>query len=244
MGSQNYSTYQKCASCDSQIEIRIIGNKNNPEHGMPIVRHRKKQFCSVECQNIWQNSIPWEDRIGKERAEAIRLERSEQLKKNNPHNDPEVAEKISIGIKKYLKENPDARIGENNGFYGKTHSKETIEHWIDTKSGKLSYDEEQQQKQKNNTPKKENHPNWLGGISNGEYGMEFDKNLKKEIKESYNYTCQLCKIETEILDVHHIDYDKTNNTKNNLIPLCKVCHGKTNYNREKWKEIFEFIQNS
>ena len=29
-----------------------------------------------------------------------------------------------------------------------------------------------------NTLRKENHPNWLGGISNGEYGLEFNKELK------------------------------------------------------------------
>jgi hypothetical protein len=38
-------------------------------------------------------------------------------------------------------------------------------------------------------------------------------------------------------DVHHIDYDKANCAKENLITLCEVCHGRTNYNRDYWKNI-------
>jgi hypothetical protein len=34
-------------------------------------------------------------------------------------------------------------------------------------------------------------------------------------------------------------YDKRNNNINNLISLCRPCHAKSNYNREKWIEYFK-----
>ena len=41
--------------------------------------------------------------------------------------------------------------------------------------------------------------------------------------------------------LHHIDYNKFNNNEDNLVSLCDICHGKTNYNREKWIKIFKNI---
>ena len=41
-----------------------------------------------------------------------------------------------------------------------------------------------------------------------------------------------------VLDVHHIDYNKLNCKKSNLITLCKQCNNRANYNRECWKKIY------
>lgn len=90
--------------------------------------------------------------------------------------------------------------------------------------------------------KLENHPNWLGGKSFESYGMEFNNKLKKRIRERDNYTCQECGIlENELgykLACHHIDYDKKNNSIDNLISLCKSCHAQTNWNRKDWTKYF------
>lgn len=89
----------------------------------------------------------------------------------------------------------------------------------------------------------ENHPQWLDGISFEPYGVDFNKGLREEIRERDNYTCQECsKTQEELgwkLDVHHIDYDKTNNNPENLICLCRSCHAKTNFNREDWKMYYQ-----
>lgn len=37
--------------------------------------------------------------------------------------------------------------------------------------------------------------------------------------------CQICK-ETEVLDLHHLDNDNTNNTPSNLVVICPNCHAK------------------
>lgn len=89
----------------------------------------------------------------------------------------------------------------------------------------------------------ENNHNWRGGISSESYGSEFNDELRDQIRNRDNYICQECGIMQEDLeynlDVHHIDYDKTNNRPENLISLCRSCHMKTNYNREDWIKYFE-----
>jgi len=89
----------------------------------------------------------------------------------------------------------------------------------------------------------ENAPNWRGGISNEPYPFNFNKELKKLIRQRDNYKCQLCGMpeceNIQKLDIHHIDYDKKNLNPNNLISLCRSCHMKTNYNREYWKRYFD-----
>ena len=87
----------------------------------------------------------------------------------------------------------------------------------------------------------ENHPNWLGGKSFEPYGLEFNGLLKRRIRGRDNYTCQICGCagNGRKLDVHHIDYDKKNNSEDNLVCLCSRCHGKTNFNRGAWKAYFK-----
>lgn len=86
-------------------------------------------------------------------------------------------------------------------------------------------------------------PNWMGGISFEPYPVVFNANYKNRIREKDNNVCQVCeKTEKENgkkLDVHHIDYNKENIKKDNLISLCKKCHVKTNFNRECWINYFK-----
>lgn len=93
------------------------------------------------------------------------------------------------------------------------------------------------------TNRGENHPNWRGGYSLKHYPQEFNKELKKKIRERDDHTCQECnKTEQELgytLICHHIDYNKKNNSDDNLISLCRSCHAKTNFNRENWTEYYK-----
>ncbi len=53
------------------------------------------------------------------------------------------------------------------------------------------------------------------------------KLLHKSIKHERNYTCEYCGeiyLETNKLQVHHIDLNPKNNDLNNLIVLCIDCH--------------------
>lgn len=76
-----------------------------------------------------------------------------------------------------------------------------------------------------------NNAQWKGGVfflKKG-YSPEFNKRLKRKIRERDSYTCQKCGIsESETyrkLDVHHKDFNKYNTSDDNLITLCHTCHG-------------------
>lgn len=88
----------------------------------------------------------------------------------------------------------------------------------------------------------ENHPRWLDGRSFEPYPKEFTKSLKREIRRLDGEICQLCGIKQKdsarILDVHHIDYNKYNCSKSNLITLCRGCNSKVNVERGFWMRFF------
>lgn len=95
-----------------------------------------------------------------------------------------------------------------------------------------------------------NAPNWRGGISKTPYSSNW-KSIAKTIRKRDSYRCQHCGItQTELLsnnkyrlNVHHIDYDKTNNDYYNLISLCGNCHEQTNFNRNYWKDLYFKLMN-
>lgn len=86
-------------------------------------------------------------------------------------------------------------------------------------------------------------PGWKGGIAYLPYTSNFNNRLKEEIRDRDSHICQLCGVpESECLiklPIHHIDYDKGNGNKENLISLCNSCNSKTNFNREYWQVYFE-----
>jgi len=227
---------KNCETCNKELPVCKIGKRK----GQPL--RSKQRFCSKDCLDKWQREVMWEDRIGKERATEIRCERSQQSSgDNNPSKNPEVAQKISKSLSLYLKENP--RIGEKNPFFGKEHTEEYKKWASESRKGKWAYDYEGYLKQYQNAPRKENHPNWKGGSSNGDYDCGFDSVKKALIKTRDNFVCQICGCDenTQLLRVHHIDYDKQNSDEKNLITLCMSCHSKTNWRRESWIQFFKPI---
>lgn len=119
---ENY-IIKKCEYCDNKIKLKIDSRKNSITYGEILKSHKKRRFCSVECVNNWQKDVKWEDRIGKEAADRIRLETSKRMVGDkNPSKNKEVSKKISESLKKYLQKNP--RIGNKNPFFGKHHTEE------------------------------------------------------------------------------------------------------------------------
>ncbi len=73
------------------------------------------------------------------------------------------------------------------------------------------------------------NPHWKGGIS---YNRGKDwKQIRKQIWERDNYTCQICGRTNCRIHAHHIiPYLATcDNSPNNLISLCVSCHMKLEY---------------
>ena len=125
-------------------------------------------------------------------------------------------------IKDWYMKHPSCHRMEDNPFYGKKHSNETIRKI----KNKLSL---------------EGSPSWRGGISFEPYGIEFNNELKGQIRKRDNHACQLCGIKQNgrAHDVHHVDYNKKNNRQENLVSLCHKCHMKTNHNRNNWINEFK-----
>ena len=92
----------------------------------------------------------------------------------------------------------------------------------------------------------ENAANYINGKGNEPYSIEFTVELKEQIRERDNHECQCCGMTEEehiivngrLLHVHHIDYNKQNCEKINLITLCQGCNIRANYNRDYWKELY------
>lgn len=67
----------------------------------------------------------------------------------------------------------------------------------------------------------------------------FNQKTRKRVLEIKEYKCELCGItcwneKPIVLEVHHIDGDRTNNFINNLLLLCPNCHALTdNYGNKK-----------
>ena len=95
----------------------------------------------------------------------------------------------------------------------------------------------------------EKHYNWKGGTSKEGYTYQFRYKLREKIRKLYQYRCQQCfRHQDELYDsngkkyklsVHHIDYNKKNNSISNLIPLCSNCHTQTNFKRNDWINYFK-----
>jgi hypothetical protein len=115
-------------------------------------------------------------------------------------------EAISRTLKEWHQNNP-------NAFLGKQHTQATKERLREANTGKF---------------RGEDGPNWQGGVSSLPYGKEWTRWLRQAIRQRDGNACRFCSRTHGKMDVHHIDFDKDNNTPTNLICLCASCHGKAN----------------
>jgi hypothetical protein len=84
-----------------------------------------------------------------------------------------------------------------------------------------------------------NSPTWKGGKSFEPYCIKFNKKVKFDVRNRFDFKCFECGCEEghKAHAVHHIDYNKNsicNGKEWPLIPLCPSCHSKTNCNRWFW----------
>lgn len=82
-----------------------------------------------------------------------------------------------------------------------------------------------------------NHQNWKDGRSFEPYTKEWTEELRRFIRKRDKYICQKCGKKGKT--VHHIDYNKKNCNKDNLITLCNKCNSKVNFNRIMWTIYFQ-----
>ena len=95
-----------------------------------------------------------------------------------------------------------------------------------------------------------NNPNYMHGLGNSPYSLEFTDKLKYDIRKRDNFTCQCCGLKEKDhlrgnkyinLIVHHIDYNKDNCHTFNLITTCNKCNTIANGNRDYWFAYYTYI---
>jgi hypothetical protein len=77
----------------------------------------------------------------------------------------------------------------------------------------------------------ERNHRFIDGRSHIDYPEVWNKSLKRQIMERDKFTCQYCGKYPTKLCVHHIDCNKQNCKEDNLIALCRKCHGQI-HNKE------------
>ena len=193
-----------------KIGLAISGS-NNPFYGKTHTEETKRKLSELAKGRTYS-----EETLRK-MGEASRGRKHSEESKRKIGN----ANRGKHYSKESRKKMSDAKRGIvpwNKGGVG-IYSRETLEKMSMSKRGDKSY-------------------NWQGGKSFEPYGLEFNGSLKERIKKRDNYTCQVCGAVQVRFATHHVDYNKKNNSEENLVCLCNSCHGKTNFNRRAWKAYF------
>lgn len=89
-----------------------------------------------------------------------------------------------------------------------------------------------------------NSSGWLGGISDKGYCATWsDKEFRDYILERDGYKCQNpnCRNNSDVLNRHHIDYDKQNCSAENIITVCASCNSRANSDREWHTAYYQAI---
>ena len=136
----------------------------------------------------------------------------------------------------------DRNKGENNPFYGKTHTykaKKSI-----GESSKCRLRTEESRIKQSASVQGVSIEDWDGYLSSMSYCDKFNEMFKEKIREKFGRLCFMC-LATENdngrkLCVHHVNYDKDcmcNGKDCEFVPVCMKCHNKTNGNRELWERL-------
>lgn len=90
-----------------------------------------------------------------------------------------------------------------------------------------------------------NNGNWnpnRGEVYTPYTELFYDLDYREQIKKEQDYKDPITSKElTTRACLHHIDYNKQNDSRENLIWLSISIHMKTNYNKEKWKNILQEV---
>lgn len=228
----------------------LIGNhqrqmRNNGENNPMYGKHHTKEA---------------RDKIGAAQKDKVMSEETrKKISENNGRGNKgkvfsdETKKKISESMKgkpsnrKGVKLSDDTKEKLRVANLGKTYSEETRRKVSEAGKGKIPWNKGKtySSPKQSLAVRRENNPNWKGGISFEPYPEEWVDDLRDSIRKRDSYVCQVCGIfQDELigfqkkLHVHHIDYNKKNLDPNNLISLCNSCHMKTGFNREYWMEYF------
>lgn len=222
-------TYE-CIQCKQQYQIK-------PEAKKP--RNLKRTFCSYKCAGEHQrgaNNHQW--RGVKETRQCINCNKDFVVKNTSRKSTARYCSIQCRTIHYDMTEHP-----SDHKVWDKCKHCEKIIKITNRKIGKRNFCSQDCANKA--------HSFWIKGKNNGRYvhgdhavpyPSGWTKTYKQQIRERDHHQCKVCLLKQEdhnvLLHVHHIDYNKNNINTDNLITLCKYCHGKMHGNtdgRLKWK---------
>lgn len=183
--------------------------------------HQIASQFSVSFSAVWRRLKPLgilRDRGAGNRGKKLREEHCKAISEGRKRllSDPTIRQKL-LG-------------GSNNPFYGHKHKPEMIANMKLRLSELLSGS---------------NNPQWKGGKSFEPYSSEFKRIIRHQVYERDGYKCKICSITHKPnggrLVAHHKDIDKQNCGIDNLITLCRSCHGKITMATRWSKEVVKIL---
>ena len=224
----------KCSKCNIERTyfLHTIPNNDLCYHcshiGIkPSDEIRKKR--SISCKRMWTNKEYRNKVLSKTKWNDSEFQRKNKNDFYKTEEGKECKKRISETVRKTFKEkNLYQYISNKNKELWK--DKEYLKKYFIGKYGKED----------------KNFESWIKDEYPIREYKNFDNELKIYVRDRFGNLCVNCGVhESNIsrsLDCHHIDYDKKNYSKNNIVPLCQSCHCKTNYNRAHWiKKLKEII---
>ena len=228
-----------CEMCSSEFEV--IDDK----------RISKKRFCSTACsskfyRNRKRKIDPKYEKRAKSISEAIK-KRGGAWNKGLNKNDHDSLKKVGNATKK---RDPWNKAENYTEFVVKTCEncgKDFSIDWAHRKNRFCSVECSRI------TITEENNPNWVENRE--EVSMDytrkfFSREYRKLILIDQFFRCPVCHCHYNKMrfDLHHIDHNKKNDNRENLIFLCSSCHNYERHHREiyenKLSEINEVLINN
>jgi len=236
MNIKKYIAYKNITFCCQDCGIRISYNSAlRGKSKCASCSHKGKKFSEEHCKKLSKAHKGNKNHLGYKHSKEIRLKISKSLigKNKGKIRSKEVRKNLSK-ILTGIKRSKETKLKISKANKGKKLSIETRLKISKALIGKN---------------KGKNGSNWQGGISFLTYPQFFSKDLKLKIRCRDNHICQNCGIKEEehvkkysqILSIHHIDYNKQNCKEDNLITICTSCNVSANYNRDYWFAYYTYI---
>lgn len=225
----------KCSNSDPKVQFE----KEKTFFDRYLVRNISQfQGNKDKIRKCWEEKLRTQGtKIHEERSKKTKKSWEDtQIRKNHIDaiRSQEVRKKISEETKKYYKDNPGVNSGINSKLFRKTY-----EEIMGEERARELRDKRRE------AFKGDKNPSWNPNreeICTLYTEKFFDKEYREQIKKEQGYKDLVTEeLLVEEANLHHINYNKQDDSRENLIFLNPTIHGKTNFDKQEWKLILQKI---